>query len=98
MLDESACRLGETSLGLLDTPAEERFDRLTRLVCSCLRVSFALLTVLTPDRQWFKSTRGVLLSQTPLEQAFPGRDALRDHLEGELAEAGAQAVSVRAHR
>lgn len=70
MLDEFACRLGETSLGLLDTPAEERFDRLTRLVRTCVHVPYSLLTVLTPDRQWFKSAQGTLLTQTPLELSF----------------------------
>jgi DNA-binding SARP family transcriptional activator/GAF domain-containing protein len=86
MLDEAACRLGETSLRLLDTPAEERFDRLTRLVRSCLRVPFSLLTVLTPDRQWFKSAQGTLLSETPVEVSFcvqalrSGRTLVLDNL------------------
>lgn len=70
MLDEFSCRLGETSLGLLDTPAEERFDRLTRLVRNCVHVPYSLLTVLTPDRQWFKSAQGTMLLQTPLEVSF----------------------------
>ncbi len=68
--DETAYPPGEASLRILDTPAEERFDRLTRLVCRCLNVSFSLITVLTPDRQWFKSAQGTLLSETPVEISF----------------------------
>lgn len=69
-VDEAACQLGEVALAMLDTPAEERFDRLTRLARTCLRTPFSLLTVITPDRQWFKSAQGTQLLETPVEVSF----------------------------
>lgn len=55
---------------LIDTAAEETFDRITAIdshVCDC---PMALITLLTSTRQWFKSRRGVGLSETPRDDAF----------------------------
>ena len=41
-------------LSLLDTPAEERFDRLTRIAQHILQVPIALVSLINADRQWFK--------------------------------------------
>lgn len=57
-------------LSLLDTPAEERFDRITRLAARLFEVPIALLTLVDEDRQWFKSRFGDIEVQTPREQAF----------------------------
>lgn len=56
--------------GLLDTLPEERFDRLTWLAAHVLEMPVALLTLLTPTRQWFKSHHGIDVSETPREWAF----------------------------
>jgi signal transduction histidine kinase len=45
--------------GLLDTPPEEAFDRLTRLVCRLLGVPAALVSLVEADRQFFKSAVGL---------------------------------------
>jgi GAF domain-containing protein len=45
--------------GLLDTPVEEEFDRLTRLVCRLLGVPVALVSLVEADRQFFKSAVGL---------------------------------------
>src|SRR5918999_344377 len=45
--------------GLLDTPCEEAFDRLTRLVTRILGVPVALVTLVDGDRQFFKSSVGL---------------------------------------
>ncbi|GHE20390.1 EAL domain-containing protein [Halomonas urumqiensis] len=58
------------NLGLLDTPAEARFDRLTRLACRLFGVSTAYISLLDRDRQWFKSRQGLDLTETPREIAF----------------------------
>lgn len=60
---------------LLDTPAEEAFDRLTRLACSVLDAPIALVVLLDADRQFVKSTCGVpeavaSARQTPLSHSF----------------------------
>ena len=44
---------------LLDSPAEESFDRLTRLAATALRVPMALISLLTGDRQFIKSQTGL---------------------------------------
>ena len=45
--------------GLLDTPAEEGFDRLTRMAARLLGAPIALITVIADDRQFFKSATGL---------------------------------------
>ena len=51
-------------LNLLDTPPEERFDRITRLAMTVFDVPFSLLTVVDADRQWFKSAQGLSATET----------------------------------
>lgn len=55
---------------LLDTAAEERFDRYTRLVRNLLDVPTALVSLVDQDRQWFKSRQGLDAQQTPRSMAF----------------------------
>lgn len=55
---------------LLDSEAEERFDRLTRLASNALGTEVALISLIDANRQWFKSAQGTQLRETPREQAF----------------------------
>lgn len=55
---------------ILDTPAEERFDRLTRLARRLLRAPFSMLTLLDQERQWFKSAQGTPLGESPRAISF----------------------------
>lgn len=55
---------------ILDTPAEETFDRLTRLAQSALRVPIVLISLVDADRQWFKSRQGLDATETPREVSF----------------------------
>jgi len=57
-------------LGLLDTPPEERFDRLTRLACRLLGVPISLIALVDTDRQWFKSRVGIDLRETTRVTSF----------------------------
>ena len=59
-----------TDSGILDTPEEQRFDRLTRLAAGILRVPVALVSLVDRERQWFKSAHGVEVRQTPRETSF----------------------------
>jgi len=43
------------ALGVLDSAAEERFDRLTRLARALFDVPIALISLVDAERQWFKS-------------------------------------------
>jgi len=55
---------------VFDTPPEEAFDCLTRIVRRSLGVSMATVTFLDGHRQWFKSRQGLDNSQTPRGPAF----------------------------
>lgn len=63
--------------GLLDTPPEEAFDRLTWLAAQSFEAPIALLTLLTPTRQWFKSRIGLDLAETPRSWAFCNHTILK---------------------
>ncbi|UXC38002.1 sensor domain-containing diguanylate cyclase [Cupriavidus gilardii] len=68
------------SLNILDTAAEERFDRLTRLARRLFDVPIALVSLVDARRQWFKSSFGLAVRETPREQSFCGHAILRDDL------------------
>ena len=69
--DNEARRLAELhGLAILDTPREERFDRIARIAASSLGVPIALISLVDQDRQWFKSCIGLDVSETPREVAF----------------------------
>src|SRR5215212_2611658 len=61
--------------GLLDSPPEEPFDRLTQLVCRVIGVPVSLVSLVDADRQFFKSQRGLpepwsQVRETPLTHSF----------------------------
>lgn len=60
--------------GLLDSPPEEMYDRLTRAAADALDAPFAAVSLIDVDRQFFKSTAGMdgmsaEERQTPLDQS-----------------------------
>ncbi len=57
-------------LAILDTPAEERFDRLTRIAAATMDVPIVLVSLVDSDRQWFKSCFGLDTRETSREVAF----------------------------
>jgi diguanylate cyclase (GGDEF)-like protein len=68
------------SLNLLDTPPEERFDRVTRLARKVFSVPIALVSLVDADRQWFKSRQGLDATETPREISFCGHAILDDRI------------------
>jgi diguanylate cyclase (GGDEF)-like protein len=66
------------ALGLLDTPPEERFDRLTRLARRLFAAPIALVSLVDADRQWFKSRIGFDMTETPREDSFCAHAILDD--------------------
>lgn len=46
-------------LSLLDTPPEERFDRLTRIAIAVFGTAISTVTLIDADRQWHKACIGV---------------------------------------
>lgn len=68
------------SLNVLDTPSEERFDRLTRLAKRMFDVPIALVSLVDENRQWFKSCIGLNVSETPRDISFCGHAILGNEI------------------
>lgn len=65
------------ALMLLDTPVEERFDRVTRVARHLFGVKIALVSLVDSERQWFKSRSGQLEAcETPRAISFCGHAVL----------------------
>jgi sigma-B regulation protein RsbU (phosphoserine phosphatase) len=72
-LDDEQDRLASLhALAILDTPAEERFDRIVKLAAEVLQVPVAYIALIDSDRQWFKAKIGVDLCQTDRSTSFCG--------------------------
>jgi phosphoserine phosphatase RsbU/P len=77
--EEEAARLEALhALELLDTPPEERFDRITRLLTLVLKVPMAYISLVDADRQWFKSSCGLNTTETPRAVSFCGHAIVSD--------------------
>ncbi|UTT42872.1 EAL domain-containing protein [Exiguobacterium aurantiacum] len=57
-------------LEILNTPREERYDRISRLVAQTLNMPVALISILTTDQQWIKSCQGVALENSSVERKW----------------------------
>lgn len=72
----NAARLSSLAkTALLDSPPEPYFDRVTRLVCKLVGTQTALLSLVSDDRQFFKSACGFSgpaaeARETPLSHSF----------------------------
>ena len=65
-------------LDLLDSPPDERFDRITRLAARLFGVPTALVSLVDAERQWFKSRVGLEVAQTPRSSSFCAHAILQD--------------------
>jgi GAF domain-containing protein len=66
--------------GILDTPDEESFNRLTRLTAILCGVPIAGISVIDDHRQWIKSRYGPLERESAREISFCSYALLSDHL------------------
>jgi len=57
-------------LNLLDTEPEDGFDSITRLAVTLTGASMAAISLVDRDRQWFKSSVGLDVRETPRDVAF----------------------------
>jgi len=64
------------SLAILDTPPEERYDRVTRMARRLFGVPIALVSLVDENRQWFKSCFGLDVSETDRRLSFCGHAIL----------------------
>src|SRR4051812_17284965 len=65
---------------LLDTPLEERFERITRIATRLLNVPVSAISLVDAERQWFKSIQGCDLQETPRNISFCGHVILQDNV------------------
>ena len=70
--DEESRLAALNSLGIVYSPAEERFDRITRIAKRIFNVPIALVSLVASDIQWFKSCQGLTITETPREISFCG--------------------------
>jgi GAF domain-containing protein len=65
-------------LAILDTPSEERFDRITRVASALADVPIAVVSLVDQNRQWFKSCHGLEAGsrETSREASFCGHVVL----------------------
>ena len=57
-------------LGLLDTDAEERFDRHVRIAAAAFDAPIALVSLIDRERQWYKAHYGFDFSETSRDMGF----------------------------
>jgi two-component system NtrC family sensor kinase len=70
-LSAEAARLAALDrYAILDTDPEQSFDDLVILASYICKTPIALLSLLDDHRQWFKSTVGVQVRETPLEMSI----------------------------
>jgi PAS domain S-box-containing protein len=58
------------ALRLLDTPPEQRFDRITELVKGMFDIPVVSISLIDDRRQWFKSKLGLEIDEVPLDLSF----------------------------
>jgi two-component sensor histidine kinase len=74
--DEAAARAERLRLDtlreyrIMDTPPEQAFDRVTKMVAELYGVPIALVSLVDDGRQWFKSSHGLDTAETPRDLGF----------------------------
>jgi len=68
------------AVALLDTPAEERFDRIVRLAERIFEVPIAYIALIDANRQWFKARCGLSVDQTGREVSFCSHTILQNEI------------------
>jgi len=65
---------------ILDTPPEERFDRVVRFAAEEFDMPIVLVSLVDTNRQWFKARVGLEVCQTDRESSFCGHAILQPGL------------------
>lgn len=79
--DNEAERLAALyELLILDTPPEERYDKIVGFAANEFDVPIVLVSLLDTNRQWFKASVGSDLCETGREHSFCSHVILRDDI------------------
>lgn len=65
---------------ILDTGTEKEFNRITELASLICETPVSLITLLDEKRQWFKSRKGIEVTETPREVAFCQYTILKEEI------------------
>jgi diguanylate cyclase (GGDEF)-like protein len=65
-------------INTLDTPLEERFERITRMATRLFGAPIAAISLVDADRQWFKSIQGLSVAETSRDISFCGHTILQE--------------------
>lgn len=65
---------------ILDTPREEAFDGVTKLIAQICDAPIAVVNLIAEGRQWFKSEVGLGVRETPLESSICAHALLQEDL------------------
>jgi diguanylate cyclase (GGDEF)-like protein len=57
-------------LDLLDTPRDEGFERIVRLIRAIFAIDIGLISLIDAHRQWYKACSGLLSTEVPREETF----------------------------
>ncbi len=68
--DEEKRLAAVRSLHVLDTPSEERFDRITRLATELFSVPISFVALVDEARVWLKSRQGLTCTEIPRADSF----------------------------
>jgi class 3 adenylate cyclase len=77
-MDEADRQKALDDLKLIDSPQEERFDRIVQLTQLLFQVPIAYISLIDKDRQWFKSKVGLEANETSRSVSFCGHAILED--------------------
>ncbi|TRW25935.1 GAF domain-containing protein [Flavobacterium zepuense] len=70
LTEERERLLNLRSFGILDTFSETDYDDITKMASIICEAPIALISFVDQDRQWFKSARGLSVSETAREHSF----------------------------
>ena len=65
---------------ILDTPPEERFDRVVGFASEEFDMPIVLVSLVDSERQWFKARLGIDACETSREDSFCGHAILSDEI------------------
>jgi len=58
------------SADILDTPAEESYERIVRMACRVLGFSRCAITLVDENRVWVKASKGIRFGELPRDSSF----------------------------